>query len=65
MKVSLDAIDGLLRAPVKKVQATSRERAAANRLAVLRAVAEHGQPRQAPALTRTYATRPRKTVKVG
>jgi hypothetical protein len=42
MKVSMDAIDGLLRAPVKKRQATSRERAAANRLAVLRAVAENG-----------------------
>ena len=45
MKVSLDAMDGLLSAPVKKVQATSRERAAANRLAVLRAVAEHGHLR--------------------
>lgn len=46
MKVSPDLLDGLLRAPaVQPKQATSRERAAANRLRVLQTVAEHGHLR--------------------
>lgn len=46
MRVSPDALAGLLRPPPPKPrQPTSRERAAANRLNVLRAVAEHGSLR--------------------
>jgi hypothetical protein len=46
MRVSSDALAGLLRPPPPKPkQPTSRERAAANRLNVLRAVAEHGSLR--------------------
>lgn len=46
MRVSSDALAGLLRPPPPKPkQPTSRERAAANRLAVLRAVAAHGHLR--------------------
>lgn len=46
MRVSSDALAGLLRPPpLKSKQPTSRERAAANSLNVLRAVAEHGSLR--------------------
>lgn len=46
MRLSPDALAGLLRPPPPKPkQPTSRERAAANRLAVLRAVAAHGHLR--------------------
>lgn len=46
MRVSSDALAGLLRPPPPKPkQPTSRERAAANRLAVLRAVTAHGHLR--------------------
>lgn len=46
MRVSSDALAGLLRPPPPKPkQPTSRERAAANRLRVLQAVAEHGSLR--------------------
>lgn len=46
MRVSSDALAGLLRPPPPKPkQPTARERAAANRLNVLRAVAEHGSLR--------------------
>jgi len=46
MRVSPDALAGLLRPPPPKPkQPTSRERAAANRLCVLQAVAEHGSLR--------------------
>lgn len=46
MRLSPDALAGLLRPPPPKPQQpTSRERAAANRLAVLRAVAAHGHLR--------------------
>ena len=46
MRVSTDLLDGLLRAPAPKPkQPTSRERAAANKLRVLQAVAEHGHLR--------------------
>ena len=46
MRVSLDLVDGLLRpATAKPKRPTSREQAAANRLRVLRTVAEHGHLR--------------------
>ena len=46
MRVSLDLVDGLLRpAAAKPKRPTSREQAAANRLRVLRTVAEHGHLR--------------------
>ena len=46
MRVSSDALAGLLRPPPPKPkQPTARERAAANRLRVLQAVAEHGSLR--------------------
>lgn len=46
MRVSSDALAGLLRPPPPRPkQPTARERAAANRLNVLRAVAEHGSLR--------------------
>lgn len=46
MRVSSDALAGLLRPPPPKPkQPTARERAAANRLRVLQAVAEHGHLR--------------------
>lgn len=46
MRLSPDALAGVLRPPPPKPkQPTSRERAAANRLAVLRAVAAHGHLR--------------------
>lgn len=46
MRVSSDFIGGLLRPPAPKPKLpTARERAAANRLNVLRAVAEHGSLR--------------------
>ena len=52
MRVSLDLVDGLLRpAAAKPKRPTSREQAAANRLRVLQAVAQHGHLRCADLAT--------------
>lgn len=52
MRVTTDALDGLLRPPAAKPkQPTSRERALANRLRALGAVAEHGHLRCADLAT--------------